>query len=106
MQAAVNWVRGNCTHPDAIRDLSRSLLDAGAAGADCWFVIGDYPERPLWGKGMLDLSFPSIAAGPGKATNFKGPLAVFVRLCAVSSPQRPDGRPPISNAVAALVDVV
>lgn len=215
MRVAVNWVRGNCIYPEAIRDLSRSLSDADAAGADCWFVIGgdlvrsahatlvhwcagelfvfpltdaqaaargvgrngmridrtasrpdlapprvgmaislerlelrdaavsettrlfarvhyevlanggspwcaridfdlpgrhqagwDYPERPLWGKGMLDISFPPIAREPAQATNFKGPLAVFVRLCAVASPRRPEGRPPISNAVAGLVDVV
>lgn len=53
--------RSRVTHPDAIRDLSRSLLDAGAAGADCWVVIGGGLVR---------------------------------------------SRPPISNAVAAPVDVV
>ena len=66
----------------------------------------DYPQRPLWGKGMLDISFLPIAPEPSVATNFKGPLALFVRLCAMSPPEHADSRPAISNAVGPLVEDV
>ena len=214
MRAAVTWIKANCTHPKAVKDLSRFLFDADAAGVNCWFlasrglcrsdhatpvhcfagelfvfplsdeqaavrgvdhngmctgrspyslpmvgkpqnmaisldrleflkpvitqttpIVGrvhyevlangggpwcvrmdyqlgaqhqhawDYPERPLWGKGMLDISFIPIASEPSVATNFKGPLALFVRLCAMSPPEQADSRPAISNAVGTLVEV-
>jgi hypothetical protein len=66
----------------------------------------DYPKRPLWGKGMLDFSFLPIAPDPSVATNFKGPLALFVRLCAMSPPEQSESRRAISNTVATLVDVI
>jgi hypothetical protein len=66
----------------------------------------DYPERPLWGKGMLDVSFSPIAPQPNAAQSFKGPLALFVHLCGVPRPEQADLRPAISNTVATLTDVV
>ena len=214
MRAAINWVKANCTHPKAVKDLSQFLFDATAAGVNCWFLSGrslcrsghatlvhcfagelfvfplsdaqaairgvdrngmctgrspyslpfvgkpekiaisldrlellkpaitqttpivgrvhyevlasggvpwcvrmdyqlgadhrhawDYPQRPLWGKGMLDVSFLPIAPEPSVATTFKGPLALFVRLCAMSPPEQADSRPAISNTVGTLVEV-
>ena len=214
MRAAITWVKANCTHAKAVKDLSRFLFDANAAGVNCWFLAGgslvrsghatlvhcfagelfafpltdaqaalrgvnrsglctgrdpysltllrrpesvaisldrlellnaaitqttpivgrvhyevlanggapwcvrmdyqlgsqhqhawDYPQRPLWGKGMLDISFLPLAPEPSVATNFKGPLALFVRLCAMSPPEQADSRPAISNAVGTLVEV-
>jgi hypothetical protein len=66
----------------------------------------DYPERPLWGKGMLDVSFLQVAPDPSVATNFKGPMALFVRLCEMSPPEQAKSRRAISNAVATLVEVI
>jgi hypothetical protein len=66
----------------------------------------DYPQRPLWGKGMLDISFLPLAPDPSVMTGFKGPLALFVRLCEMSPPETADSRPAISKPVASLVDVV
>jgi hypothetical protein len=40
------------------------------------------------------------------AARFKGPIALFVRLCEMSPPDQADSRPAISNVVAALVDVI
>ncbi len=66
----------------------------------------DYPERPLWGKGMLDVSFLPIAPDPSVATNFKGPVVLFARLCEMSPPEQSESRRAISNAVATLIEVV
>jgi hypothetical protein len=214
MRAAVTWVKTNCTHPKAVKDLSRFLFDANAAGVNCWFLAGgnlvrsghatlvhcfcgelftfpltdaqaaardvnrsglctgrspyslalvprpenvaisldrlelpnalitqstpivgrlhyevlasgglpwcvrldyelaaqhrhawDYPQRLLWGKGMLDISFLPIAPEPQRVTSYRGPLVLFARLCAMSPPEQADSRPAISNAVGVLVDV-
>jgi hypothetical protein len=37
---AINWARSNCTAPKVVKDLSRFLFDANAAGVNCWFLIG------------------------------------------------------------------
>jgi hypothetical protein len=66
----------------------------------------DYPQRPLWGKGMLDLSFLPIAPEPGVATDFKGPLALFVRVFDMTPAREHDSWRAISNTVATLAEVV
>jgi hypothetical protein len=66
----------------------------------------DYPERPLWGKGMLDVTFLPIAPDPSVVTNFKGPVVLFDRLCEMSPPEQSESRRATSNAVAPLIEVV
>ena len=69
-------------------------------------VAWDYPQRPLWGKGMLDVAFMPIAPEAELVANFKGPLVLFVRLLEMSPPEQTNSRLPISNTGAALVDVL
>jgi hypothetical protein len=55
---------------------------------------------------MLDVSFLPIAPDPSVATNFKGPVVLFARLCEMSPPEQSESRRAISNAVATLIEVV
>jgi hypothetical protein len=67
-----------------------------------WFE----PRRPMWGKGMLDVAFSPIASHLPGGTRLTGPLPVFVRLFDMQHPGDVNSRRPISNTVAALLEIV
>ena len=43
--AAINWVRSNCTDPKLQVDLSRKLKDVLQRKVDCWFAVGQALTR-------------------------------------------------------------
>lgn len=90
-------VRANFTGRVGVR-LDYAL---GESSRTAW----DYTERPLWGKGMLDVAFMPIAPEAAAATDFRGPLAMFVHLVDAGGPPGSRPRRPISNIGAALVEI-
>ena len=67
----------------------------------------DYPSRPLAGSGQVRFTCPPLAlAGPDSTRRYQGPLAVFLRLCAVEPAKDVVLRQPLSNACATLIEIV
>jgi len=69
-------------------------------------IAWDYPGRPLWGKGMIDVRFLPMAPSPDVATKHRGPLILFATLCEMSPPGQPQKGRPISTPCAALVELI
>ena len=69
-------------------------------------IAWEYPNRPLTGKGFLDVSFLPIAPSESFVANFEGPLSMFIRLCEMSPPDSAESRRPTSNTAATLVQII
>ena len=69
-------------------------------------IAWEYPNRPLMGTGVLDVSFLPIAPSESFVANFKGPLSMFIRLCEMSPPDSAESRRPISNTASTLVQII
>jgi hypothetical protein len=65
----------------------------------------DFRMPPLWGKGVLDFAFASMASVGPVPSGFKGPVVFFARIIELSRPGDLEPGIPISNTAAALTDV-
>jgi len=66
----------------------------------------DFRQPPLWGKGVLDIAFESMAAVGPVPAGFKGPVVMFARIVELPRPNDLGPGNPVSNAAAAMVEVV
>jgi hypothetical protein len=69
-------------------------------------VARDFRQPPLWGKGVLDIAFESMAAVGPVPPGLKGPAVMFARIIELSRPNDLGPGCPVSNAAAAMVEVV
>ncbi|HVA49195.1 MAG TPA: hypothetical protein VNH11_22720 [Pirellulales bacterium] len=84
------------------------LSMAFALGDRCLTTRYHYPFPPLRlsPKGNMDFTFNSVATSQGAAKDWSGPIVAHVRLLGTMHPQSPDGRVPMSNTCALLLDVL